>query len=215
MASTSVRTGDPHGEASAEPDGIAQWLRGLPALSGTAPDFDVADLPDDPVRLFVNWIREAASAGVSEPHAATLATIDEHGVPDARTLILKDVDEGGWAFAGPRSSRKATQLAAHPVAALNFWWQPIVRAVRVRGLVREASRAESDADLAARSASAREGLSNGDWMLWRLDPTRVEFWQGAEDRRHIRVVYEALDDGTWSLQSGDAAYSEQIRGEQA
>ena len=77
--------------------------------------------------MFDEWLRAAVHAGVPEPHAAALATLDADGVPDARTLIIKEVSEQGWAFAGPRSSRKGSQLAAHPVAALNFWGQPVVR----------------------------------------------------------------------------------------
>ncbi|KRC62966.1 pyridoxamine 5'-phosphate oxidase [Agromyces sp. Root81] len=182
---------------------IADWLRAQPALTGNAPRLDLQALPHDPVALFVDWIRDAARAGVAEPHAATLATVDADGLPDARTLILKDVSERGWAVAGQRSSRKGSQLAAHPVAALNFWWQPVVRAVRVRGTVLEASREESDADLAARSAAARAGIEPGDWTLWRIVPARIEFWQGSPDRRHTRIVY-VTDGGAWSRQVSGA-----------
>ena len=44
----------------------------------------------------------------------TLSTVDAEGRPDARTLILKDVDRLGWAFASTRSSAKGRQLAMHP-----------------------------------------------------------------------------------------------------
>lgn len=178
------------------PSELAAWLRAQPTLTGTAPPLCLADLPDDPVPLFLDWLRAAAAAGVPEPHAATLATVDEDGLPDARTLILKDVDARGWAFAGARSSRKAAQLAAHPAAALDLRWQPQRRAVRVRGSVQEATAAESDADLAARSEDARVGLRPGDWVLWRVVPTRVEFWQGSSDRNHTRIVYDRVD-GRW------------------
>ncbi len=128
----------------------------------------------------------------------TLSTIGADGMPDARTLILKDVDARGWAFAGRGSSRSGAQLAANPVAALTFWWQPMVRAVRVRGRVVRATRAESEADLLSRSAAARAGVPSEDWTLWRLQPTRVEFWQGSTDRRHTRIVYHLNGDG-WSM----------------
>src|SRR5690606_10022417 len=91
-----------------------------------------------------------------------------------------------------------------PVAAMNFWWQPARRAVRVRGPVHEATAAESDADLVERSAAARAGIEPGEWVRWWLEPVRVEFWQGAADRRHVRIVY--LRDGTgWTrrLVSGE------------
>lgn len=174
----------------------ADWLRSLPALTGSAPESTVFTTPpSDPVDLFLDWIREAAAAGVHEPHAATLATVDSDGMPDARTLLLKDVGARGWAFAGPRASAKAEQLAAQPAAALNFWWQPLMRAVRLRGAVHEGSQAESDADLAARSAAARADIEPGQWVRWWLEPVRIEFWQGAADRRHHRLVYERAADG--------------------
>lgn len=179
----------------------AERLREVPSLTGQPRRLAMDDLPVDPASLFVEWLDDAINAGVAEPHAATLATVDRDGMPDARTLILKGLDERGWAVAGSRSSRKGEQLADQPAAALNFWWQPIMRAVRVRGPVAEASRADSDDDLAARSVSARAGVEPGEWVLWRIQPVRVEFWQGALDRRHLRVVYNRAGGG-WSIDTG-------------
>lgn len=174
---------------------LNDWLRGRHALTGVAPEWDLDALPAEPTILFREWILRADADGVPEPHTATLATVDTEGVPDARTLILKGIDAGGWAFASTRSSRKGEQLAASPAAALNFWWQPQVRAVRVRGRVEEATAEESAADLAARSAAAQAGVAPGDWVRWRVVPARIEFWQGSRDRRHTRVVYEPVGDG--------------------
>ena len=91
----------------------------------------------------------------------TLSTVGEDGVPDARLLILKGVDARGFAFASTASSRKGRQLAAHPEAALTFWWQPLLRSVRLNGRVVEASAEETAADLAARSADARATVEEG------------------------------------------------------
>lgn len=177
---------------------LTEWLRAQPAQRGAAPALDLDELPAAPEPLFEEWIRTAAEAGTAEPHGATLATVDESGVPDARTLILKAVDERGWAFASTRESRKGAQLAVSPAAALNFWWQPVIRAVRVRGRVVEATREESAADLAARSASARAVVGSDEWVLWRIVADRVEFWQGSRDRHHLRIVYSRAADG-WTL----------------
>ncbi|WP_405374866.1 MULTISPECIES: pyridoxal 5'-phosphate synthase [unclassified Microbacterium] len=166
---------------------LTRWLRVQPSLTGTPPPLDLAALPSDPHELFDAWIRHAAQAGVAEPRATTLATADAGGRPDARTLILKGVDADGWAFAGPRSSAKGAQLAENPAAALDFWWQRVMRAVRVRGSVREATPEESAADAGGSPAGALHDPSG--WVLWRLIPDRVEFWQGSPDRRHVRVVY--------------------------
>lgn len=170
-------------------------LAGIRALTGTPPALNLDGLPPDPVALFWSWLAEAVDAGVAEARTVALATADEHGVPDVRMLILKDVDDRGWAFASTASSRKGRHLAANPAAAMNFWWQPLARAVRVRGQVKEAPLGESAADLAARSPEAQASVSEGDWRLWRLVPGRVEFWQGSPDRRHLRIVYTPADAG--------------------
>ncbi|WP_144872833.1 pyridoxamine 5'-phosphate oxidase family protein [Microbacterium sp. 1.5R] len=176
---------------------LNDWLRGRHALTGNAPEWDLDALPEDPTVLFAEWLKAADAAAVPEPHTVTFATVDADGVPDARTLILKRVDERGWAIASTRSSRKGAQLGAVPAAALNFWWQPQVRAVRVRGRVEEATAQESADDLAARSPAARAAVAEGDWVLWRIVPERIEFWQGSRDRRHTRVVYLPSGSG-WS-----------------
>lgn len=184
----------------------AERLRELPSLTGTPPHPGIEDLPVEPAALFIRWFDDAIEAGVSEPHVATLATVDRDGVPDARSLILKGLDDRGWAVAGQRSSRKGEQLADQPAAALNFWWQPIMRAVRVRGRVEEASREDSEADFTARSESARAGIDPEDWVVWRIQPSRVEFWQGSIDRRHTRIVYVASSTG-WALTGSAERFS--------
>ena len=175
-------------------------LRNLPTLTGVAPDLAGSTLPTDPVTLFLQWLATAVAAGVEEPHAMTLSTVDGDGAPDARVVILKDVDEGGWAFASTKSSVKGVQLRATPRASLTFWWQPLVRSVRVRGKVVEASRFDSLTDLEERSAQAQEGVDPNDWTVWRVVPNRVEFWQGSPDRRHARIFFVRDGDG-WHLKS--------------
>lgn len=177
---------------------LTRWLRAQPSLTGSPPPLNPSDLPADPITFFETWIRHAAHAGVAEPRAMTLATADAGGRPDARTLILKGIDADGWQFAGPRSSAKGAQLAENPAAALSFWWQPVTRAVRVRGAVREAAPDESAADIAGSPAGAL--LAPGDWVLWRLVPERIEFWQGSPDRRHVRIVFTRDGDG-WTREA--------------
>ena len=85
----------------------------------------------------------------------TLSTCDAAGQPDARVLILKDLDQHGWWFATNAASAKGVQLAGCPSAALTFYWPIAARQVRVRGPV-VAGRAElSAADFLSRSIDAR------------------------------------------------------------
>lgn len=86
-----------------------------------------------------------------------------------------------------RSSRKGRELAANPKAALNFYWPPLGRQVRVAGPVVELSAEASAADWNARPGA--DGSDNPDWQLYAVHPLEIEFWQARHDRRHIRHFY--------------------------
>lgn len=118
------------------------------------PSFDPAAAPLTPLPLFHAWFAEAVAAGQAEPHTMTLATVDAGGHPDLRTLMLHDADDRGWHFATHATSTKGRQLAAHPHAALGFYWPAQGRQVRVRGPVTACTPAESRADLHVRSTGA-------------------------------------------------------------
>ncbi|MGD7705356.1 pyridoxine/pyridoxamine 5'-phosphate oxidase [Microlunatus sp. Y2014] len=176
---------------------VRSRLAAIGTLTGSPPPLDLDQLPAEPTPMFLHWLDVAIAAGVPEPRAMTLSTVDAEGIPDARVLILKDVGAEGWAFAGTTASAKGDQLATNPAAALSFWWQPVMRAVRVRGPVVEASTAECETDLQARPAAARALVAPGTWRVWRVRPQRVEFWQGSPDRRHVRIVHRLGASG-WS-----------------
>ncbi|GAA3737430.1 pyridoxal 5'-phosphate synthase [Streptomyces tremellae] len=136
--------------------GLRELLRGIEVFAGDdLPTFDPADTPATPDELFVTWLRGALAAGVREPHAMTLSTVDAEGHPDARVLILKMVDADGWQFAVHAESPKGRDLAGHPGAALTFYWPPLARQVRVRGPVAARPARQAAADFLARSPQAR------------------------------------------------------------
>jgi pyridoxamine 5'-phosphate oxidase len=109
------------------------------------------DLPRDPLALFRTWLAAATAAGVQEPNAMALATVDEHGAPACRIVLLKQVDDHGFRFFTNFMSDKGRQLAHDPRAALTFWWSlPTSRQVRVTGDVRRMPDAEADAYFATR-----------------------------------------------------------------
>jgi pyridoxamine 5'-phosphate oxidase len=130
-------------------------LRELPVFATTPPPFDTNRAPDDPVALFIEWLDGAIALRVAEPHAMTLSTIDADGAPDARVLILKDVDHRGWWFAGSSTGRKGHQLEQRSAAALTFYWPALGRSIRVRGRVATASPERSAADFQERGFGAR------------------------------------------------------------
>ncbi len=131
-------------------------LRAEASIVGEAPPFDPSAAPDDPQELFGDWLRAALDAGIAEPHAVTLSTVDADGRPDARVLVLKDVtDDGAFEIATGSESAKGTQLQANPNVALTFYWTPLARSVRVRGLATPASAEQSAADFRARNPAAK------------------------------------------------------------
>jgi pyridoxamine 5'-phosphate oxidase len=134
---------------------MRSMLRALPSLTAQPPAFDPTAAPDDPAALFADWLSAAIEHPVPEPHAMTLSTFDGDGGPDARVLVLKDLDEEGWWFATSSESPKGRQLSARPHAALTFYWPALGRQVRVRGPVVRGSQERSATDFRARGAGAR------------------------------------------------------------
>src|SRR3989442_4400394 len=120
----------------------------------------------DPLRQFETWLQEAIRAGLPLPNAMTLATVTPEGVPDARIVLLKGLERGGFAFYTNYRSRKARQLEARPAACLVFQWSELERQVRIEGSVEKVNAAESDAYFASRPLGAR--LST--WVSARSEP---------------------------------------------
>lgn len=159
------------------------FLGKLAQLTGTPPILDLDSVPDGPREMFSKWFQEAVDAGVEEPKAMTLATVDADGLPDARTVDLFSVDDDGWSFVTGIDSVKSSQLGDNPLAALNFWWQPLVRSVRVRG-------------------TATASPLGDDAQQWHIQPSHVEFWQSNSDRETTRIRYEKSG-GEWIRSVGE------------
>jgi pyridoxamine 5'-phosphate oxidase len=119
----------------------------------------------DPVPLFVAWLEEALKKEPNDANAMTLATVDADGLPDARMVLLKGVDEAGFTFFTNLESDKGRQLAANPKAALVFHWKSLRRQVRVRGDIAPVTPDEADAYFATRARSAQIGA-------WASDQSR-------------------------------------------
>lgn len=197
---------------------VRDLLSGLPVFPSGLPPFNPASAPNMPLDLFTQWLSEAIEDGVCAPHAVTLSTTDDNGRPDARVVILKDVDERGFSFATSSNSPKGRQLQSMPYAALTFFWQGVGRQIRISGAVTPGTTEENDADFRRRHPAARalviagqqsEVITEGEsvsaaverelggiedkgsatWTVYTLAPERVEFWQADQDRRHTRLRY--------------------------
>jgi pyridoxamine 5'-phosphate oxidase len=110
---------------------------------------------EDPIAMF-SALFESAAKDMVEPDAMVLSTVDPDGRPSARYVLLKGVDSRGFVFYTNVESRKAKALAAHPYAALTFYWPPATQ-VRVEGDVERVTDAEADAYFATRPRGSQVG----------------------------------------------------------
>lgn len=131
-------------------------LGGLRREYGEA-GLDVPDLADDPIAMFRRWLADAVFAGLHEPNAMVVATATPAGVPSARLVLLKGLDERGFCFYTNYDSRKGHELDANPACALVFPWHDLQRQVRVEGTAGRVSPEESAAYFATRPREARLG----------------------------------------------------------
>lgn len=117
---------------------------------------DAADLDPDPLRQFRRWFDEAGAGAAAVPEAMTLATATAGGRPSARMVLLKGADERGFAFYTNLESRKASELAENPHAALLFHWRaPAGRQVRIEGAVERVPEQEAEAYFRTRPPGSR------------------------------------------------------------
>jgi pyridoxamine 5'-phosphate oxidase len=120
----------------------------------TSGDFTEAT---EPFALFAEWMEDAKKSEPNDPNAMTLATVDDTGLPDARMVLLKGVDDHGFVFYTNLESKKARELAGQPKAALVFHWKSLRRQVRVRGPVERVTDADADAYFATRARGSQIG----------------------------------------------------------
>ena len=120
-------------------------------------ELDEGAASERPLALFEAWLQQAIAAQVPEPNAMTLATVGADGRPSTRVVLVKAVDERGLVWYSNFNSRKGQQLAANPVAALQFHWVELERVVRIEGLVERVADADADAYYASRPLDSRIG----------------------------------------------------------
>lgn len=182
--------------------------------------------PDDPLLLFQQWLDEAcADPRIPDPTAFVLATVDAHGNPDARVVLLKQAQPKQLVFYTNYSSAKGQQLDHHAHVAMNFYWPTFARQVRITGVAARVSREQSERYFASRpkasqasAAVSRQShvvdravlhqqyqlvLQQDDiscpthWGGYAVTPMVFEFWHGQAGRLHDRIRY-SRENTTWS-----------------
>ncbi|HEY0252268.1 MAG TPA: pyridoxal 5'-phosphate synthase, partial [Kofleriaceae bacterium] len=106
---------------------------------------DPASCDPDPFVEIRRWMADAVAQNLKQPNAMTVATIDETGRPDARIVLLKEIDDRGLVFYTNYDSKKGHDLAANPYAAIVLFWEPLHRQIRVGGGIEKVTEETSDA----------------------------------------------------------------------
>ncbi len=187
-------------------DNVRSLLHGLPSLKGPYAVVDWAAFPATPHDAFLSWLCDAIrQGGVPEPHAMTLSTVDADGRPDARVVILKNVDARGWHFAAKAESAKGRQLSvahgkdgcatAGGPCALTFYWPHLGRQVRIRGDARPRPPADCAADFLARPLASRiSALASRQSAVMDENDAAVDRNQLAAETQRARALLAANPD---------------------
>ena len=105
----------------------------------------------DPIALFRRWFDDASTAELNDPNAMSLATCTAGGRPSVRMVLMKRLDERGFAFYTNVESQKGRELLENPYAALCFHWKSRRRQIRVEGTVTELPAEDADIYFHSRS----------------------------------------------------------------
>ncbi|WP_425090678.1 pyridoxamine 5'-phosphate oxidase [Tropicimonas sp. S265A] len=169
---------------------------------------------EDPFELARAWLAEAEASEPNDPNAIALSTVDATGMPNARMVLLKDIEDDAFVFYTNYGSVKAQEIESAGAAAFVMHWKSLRRQIRVRGFVTREDGLKADEYYKSRSLksrigawasrqseplgsraslmadAARLGLEKG------LNPDRPPFWGGF---RITPIEIEFWADGDYRL----------------
>ncbi|NOX72075.1 MAG: pyridoxamine 5'-phosphate oxidase [Alphaproteobacteria bacterium] len=123
---------------------------------------------DSPFEIAQRWLREAKVVEPNDANAIALSTVDAHGLPNARMVLLKEIEGDAFVFYTNYDSAKAREIATSGKAAFVMHWKSLRRQIRVRGLVTKEDGALADAYYASRSLPSRLGA----WASYQSQPLK-------------------------------------------
>ena len=169
---------------------------------------------DDPFAIARSWLAEAEDSEINDPNAIALSTVDADGLPNARMVLLKEIEDDAFVFYTNYESQKAQELDQAGKAAFVMHWKSLRRQIRVRGTISKEEGPKADEYYASRSLKSRLGawasqqsrpLSSRTALMAEVakvtalhgpNPARPSFWGGY---RIDPVEIEFWADGAFRL----------------
>ena len=142
-------------------------------------DAGLETLPDDPFEAFAMWLKQAhENTIIVEANAMVLSTLTIDSQIETRTVLLKDISEGGFTFFTNYDSRKAHAINLNSNVSLLFPWYAMERQISISGIAEKISETESDEYFATRPWGSQIGA----WASQQSSPlaTRAELEQRFE-----------------------------------
>jgi pyridoxamine 5'-phosphate oxidase len=142
-------------------------------------DAGLETLPDDPFEAFALWLKQAhKNTVIVEANAMVLSTLSNDSHIETRTVLLKDISDGGFTFFTNYESRKAHAINLNPNVSLLFPWYAMERQIAISGVTEKVSEKESDDYFATRPWGSQIGA----WASHQSSPlaTRGELEQRFE-----------------------------------
>ena len=110
-----------------------------------------------PFSLARSWLAEAEATELNDPNAIALSTVDASGLPNARIVLLKAIEDNAFVFYTNYTSAKGRELEQAKKAAFVMHWKSLGRQIRVRGHVTRQTDAVSDTYYQSRDLRSRLG----------------------------------------------------------
>jgi len=142
-------------------------------------DAGLETLPNDPFEAFALWLKQAhENTVIVEANAMVLSTLSNDSHIETRTVLLKDISDGGFTFFTNYESRKAHAINSNPNVSLLFPWYAMERQIAISGVAEKVSEKESDDYFATRPWGSQIGA----WASHQSSPlaTRGELEQRFE-----------------------------------
>ena len=151
---------------------------------------------NDPFAMARDWMSDAEAGELNDPNAMALSTVDAHGMPNARIVLLKSIEDGAFVFYTNYESKKAQEAFEAGRAAFVIHWKSLRRQIRCRGFVEREDGPLADEYFMSRSPLSRIGavasvqsqpLESRQVLMDRVEAVRAEqgdsvkrpsFWGG-------------------------------------